>query len=712
MTMASPPTNLVLLWHFHQPCYRDLLTGRAHMPWVRLHGIKDYWGMAALLEEFPAMKCVVNFVPSLLDQLEAAAAGTVLDDFEELSRVPAADLDGKQRERALEVFFYANWDRMIRLHERYGELLEKRAPWKRPAAEAAADFTVEELRDLQTWFTLAWYHPLVIDRDIGLRSLVWKGREFTEDDKLYVLDRQRDILADVVPMYRRLAERGQVELTTTPHYHPILPLLADMRAAQVAMPGVKLPAHWKPVPEDAREHLRRAVESHTRRFGRAPAGCWPSEGSVSEAVVPMLAEAGFSWAATDEDILAYSLGEPLERSSAGLYRPYRAGGPWRNVDMIFRDRGLSDLIGFNYHSWWDQLGAARDLIAKIRGCGQGLVSVILDGENAWEHYPGGGVPFLRELYGGISRAAEHGEVVPVLPGEFLPGRRHRQLTRLWPGSWINHDFYIWAGHHQDQLAWDYLFHVRADLETASARRKPGDPALARAWESLYAAEGSDWCWWYGDDHNSGNDDAFDALFRLHLANVYRALGKKPPAFLSQPIKSSSAGTMQATRPSAPLKITLDGAATDHLEWLNAGSYRTAAGAMDRSGPPPLVEMVFFGNDAEHLFVRADFQAERREELAAGTELRLLAGKASDEAAAPASGVRSEAPGCRWTTPDRIEARNCRAVFDLTLEMAVSLAALGLAPGDDCSLALEVVRPDGTLERFPNEGAIRFELSRE
>jgi len=711
MTTATPaaagPTSLALLWHFHQPCYRDILSGRVHMPWVRLHGIKDYWGMAALLEEFPGVRCAVNVVPSLLDQLEAAAAGTSPDECETLARIPAEDLSAEQRRRALEVFFYANWDRMIRVHPRYGELLEMRAPWKRSAAEAEAsgDFSAADLRDLQAWFTLAWYHPLVIDRDPGLRSLVFKAREFTEDDKLYVLDRQRDVLSEVIPKYRRLAERGQVELTATPHYHPILPLLADMRAAQVAMPGVRLPAHWKPVPEDAREHLRRAVESHERRFGRRPAGCWPSEGSVSEAVLPMLAEAGFKWAATDEDILAYSLGEPLERTGAGLYRPYRAGPPGRELGVIFRDRGLSDLVGFNYHSWWDQLGAARDFITKVRGCGEGLVSVILDGENAWEHYPGGGVPFLRELYGGLSRAAERGEVVPVLPGEFLASRRGRRLERLWPGSWINHDFYIWAGHHQDQQAWDYLFRVRADLESMGAGRPAGDRQLERAWECLYAAEGSDWCWWYGDDHNSGNDDAFDELFRMHLANVYRALGRRPPDFLSQPIKSSGAGRMQATRPGGQFRATLDGRATDYHEWIRAGSYRTAAGAMDRSGPPPLVEMLFFGNDAANLYVRADFHAGRREELAAGARLTLLAGPPGK---GPADAGR--APACLWTSPDRVEASGCRAALDHILEVAVPLDALGLAPGADCALGVELQLPGGAVEAIPQEGRIRFALA--
>ncbi len=687
--MTAPA--LALYWHFHQPCYRDPATGRATMPWVRLHGIKDYYGMAELLREFPGVRCSFNFVPALLDQLEACAAGEAFDEFEELARRPAGELSPAERERAVEVFFYAHWDRMIRVHGRYGELLEKRAPWKRSAAQAAPDFSTEELRDLATWSTLAWYHPLAVERDAGLRELAAKGRDFSESEKLYVLDRQRSVLAEVIPAYRELAARGQIELTTTPYYHPILPLLVDMTSARAAIPGVRMPEHWKPVPEDAREQLRRAVASHRRRFGSAPAGCWPSEGSLSEAVVPLLAEAGFSWTASDEEILAYSLGRSMERSE--LYKPYRLEFGGENVAAIFRDRELSDAIGFVYHRWEDQAAAARDFVRRARESGGQLVTAILDGENAWEYYPGGGLPFLRALYAEL----EGSDISTVLPGDYLAEHPGERLAKLWPGSWINHDFYIWAGHRDDQRAWDYLFRVRADLERFAAE-DTDRAALERAWEALYAAEGSDWFWWYGDDHDSALDGAFDELFRKHLAGVYRALSRPAPDFLAEPIGGGH-GPLCATQPTGSLDVQVDGRA-DEAEWLAAGCYRTTAGAMDRSAAP-LVGRLFFGAGAGELFLRADFTESRRAEIDDRLDLHLVF-SAPREAELTVRGFAGDAP---QVFLDGSPAG--RLAWGHVLELAVPRAALDLGPGAECAFFAELRRGEEPLERVPDADLLRF-----
>ncbi|MHC4914288.1 MAG: alpha-amylase/alpha-mannosidase [Planctomycetota bacterium] len=695
--MSTPA--LVLYWHFHQPNYVHPATGRATMPWVRLHGIKDYWGMAALLEEHPGVRCSFNFVPSLLDQLEACIAGTCTDDYQELARRPAAEYSPADRENALDFFFHAHWDRMVRVHPRYGELLDRRAPWNRTAAEAAGDFSEADLRDLACWSTLAWYHPLAVERDAGLRELVAKGRDFTEAEKLYAIEHQRQVLSEVVPAYRRLAERGQVELTTAPYYHPILPLLADWNSARAALPGVNSPRGWKRLPEDAREHLSRAIDKHRERFGRSPAGCWPSEGSVSEAVVPLLAEAGFRWTATDEEILAYSLGRKMKPED--LHRPYRLDFRGGAVDAVFRDRALSDAIGFVYHGWEDQAAAAADFVSRAAACTGPLVTAVLDGENAWEYYPGGGVPFLRALYSGLEAATAEGRLRTVLPGEYLATNPGDRLSRLWPGSWINHDFYIWAGHRDDQRAWEYLFRTRADLVRLSADPKLGDEQLAAAWESLYAAEGSDWFWWYGDDHDSGNDAAFDELFRAHLAGVYRALGAEAPEFLAEPIGGPH-GPLLVTAPSAEIAAEINGQA-DEDEWLGAGCFRTTAGSMDRSGPP-LVDRVLFGSGREDLFLRVDFTASRREEVGPDLEVRF-------EIAAP----REAALAVRGLSPEGqpqifLDGEPAgRVAWDNVLELAVPLPQLGLAPGGECALRLAVVSGGESLQRVPADDLLRFTL---
>jgi alpha-amylase/alpha-mannosidase (GH57 family) len=692
--MAAPA--LILYWHFHQPCYIDPLSGRATMPWVRLHGIKDYWGMAALLREFPSVRCVFNFVPSLLDQLEACVEGTATDDYEELARRPAASYSAAERERALDIFFHAHWDRMIRTHPRYAELLEKRAPWGRSAVEATADFSDADLRDLATWFTLAWYHPLAVEADPGLAELQEKDRDFTEAEKLYVLERQRRVLAEVIPAYRAMVESGQIELTTTPYYHPIMPLLADMSCARVSMPGVPMPRKWRKLGDDAREQLRTAVESHVERFGSPPAGCWPSEGSLSEAVVPLLAEAGFRWTASDEEILAYSLGRAMKREE--LYRPYRLDVHGGAVDAIFRDRALSDSIGFVYHGWDDQLAAARDFVSRAKATGGQPVAAILDGENAWEYYPGGGVPFLRALYGELTRAAEGNELQTVLPGEFLAANPGKRLTRLWPGSWINHDFYIWAGHRDDRRAWEYLFKVREDLERFSASGTVEDEALERAWQSLYAAEGSDWFWWYGDDHNSGNDGAFDELFRRHLAGVYRALEEPAPDFLSVPIGGAH-GPLCATEPTGLLEVNLDGQASEE-EWLAAGCFRTTAGAMDRS-EVPLVEKLFFGLSAGEFLLRVDFSEARRAEVDGETELHLTFTAPRELSLT----VRGFAAGKPEIFVDGTPAG--RAAWDHVLELAVPREQLGMIPASECSFRAKLVREGELLQQVPADDALRF-----
>ena len=695
--MSSPA--LILYWHFHQPNYVHPATGRATMPWVRLHGIKDYWGMAALLEEHPGVRCCFNFVPALLDQMEACVSGDCTDDYEELARKPAADYSEADRRRALDVFFHAHWDRMIRVHPRYGELLDRRAPWKRSAAEADAEFSEADLRDLACWSTLAWYHPLAVERDPGLRELVAKGRDFTEAEKLYAIEHQRRVLAEIAPAYRALAERGQVELTTTPYYHPILPLLVDWTCARAALPGVTPPRGWKRLPGDAREQLVRAIEAHRGRFGHPPAGCWPSEGSVSEEVIPLLADAGFRWTATDEEILAYSLGR--EMKPGDLHRPYRLDFRGGAVDAVFRDRELSDVIGFVYHGWDDQPAAAADFVSRAAGRPGPLVTAILDGENAWEYYPGGGVPFLRALYSGLEAAASGGKLRTVLPGEHLAANPGKKLSRLWPGSWINHDFYIWAGHRDDQLAWEYLFRTRADLERLSADPRLGEEQLAAARESLYAAEGSDWFWWYGDDHDSGNDGAFDELFRAHLAGVYRALGADAPDFLSRPIGGPH-GPLRATAPSAEISAEINGQA-DESEWLGAGCFRTTAGSMDRSGPP-LVDRVFFGAGGGDLLLRVDFTASRRKEIGPRTEVRFeFAGPR--EAALTVRGLGSrEGPNLLLDgKPDG------RAAWGNVLELAVPLPALGLAPGAECSLRVEVTSVGESLQRVPADDLLRFKL---
>jgi alpha-amylase/alpha-mannosidase (GH57 family) len=522
--MAPPPVRLALVWHMHQPYYLDPETGESVLPWVRLHALKDYWGMVAVLDEFPTMRATVNLVPSLVEQVVAYAEERTWDRGLVLGLKPADALDRAEGEWLVREGFHAHAPTMIEPYPRYAELWRQRL--ERRAFDTAA------LRDLQVWQKLVWVDPDVAASDPSVRRLFQKGRGFDEDDKASLRAVELDVLRRVVPAYARAAARGQVELATSPYYHPILPLLCDSAAHHDAHPGAPLPDPPFRWPEDADAQLARAITAHTAWFGERPRGVWPSEGSVSPAAAAAIARAGFSWLATDEDILRRS------RAAAGLETPAplrhcpheyaSADGP---VRLLFRDHALSDAVGFIYQRW-PAAAAADDFLARVRAAAstasagrQATVTVILDGENAWEHYAGGGRPFLRALYQRLSAARD---VRPVTASEAVTGQAE-PLPHLFSGSWIHADFGIWIGHADDRRAWGQLASARQRFD--ERRAGLAEAPAAEALDALHAAEGSDWFWWYGDDHSSAHDRDFDALFRRHLRRAWRAMGEEPPAAL-------------------------------------------------------------------------------------------------------------------------------------------------------------------------------------
>ncbi len=454
---------------------------------------------------------------------------------------------------------------------------------------AAGRFTRDDVRDLQVWHKLAWIDPFYLDADPRIRRLVSKGYGFTEDDKADLREVELELLNRVIPEYRSAAARGQIEIAASPFYHPILPLLCDSDIYLRTHPDARRPREPFVHPEDAAEQLQRAVACHERLFGARPVGLWPSEGSVSDAMVPLAAAAGFTWMATDELILARTLGVTFTRDDRGqveqperLYAPYRIGGE-AGIACAFRDHVLSDLIGFTYANWDPQV-AADDLVRRLveagrryagrTGGGEALIPIILDGENAWEHFQGGGRPFLRAFYRELSG---HPELRTVTMAEGCRTAAH-SLPSIFPGSWIDANFYIWIGHADDQRAWSQLGDARAALGT------PGvDPeALAEAREEVLIAEGSDWFWWYGDDHSSAHDLEFDDLFRRHLRNAYRRLGKPVPDELYVSNISTLHGQRRLqSEPTALLAPVLDGEETSYFEWLGAGCVEVSPDA----GPP-------------------------------------------------------------------------------------------------------------------------------
>ncbi|HTY08528.1 MAG TPA: glycoside hydrolase family 57 protein, partial [Candidatus Edwardsbacteria bacterium] len=455
--------NVAFLWHMHQPCYRSPGNRAFRLPWVRLHALKDYFDMVRATDRFPGLRVTFNLVPSLLDQLAGYAEGAS-DVHLDLTALPAAELGEQQRCQVLRDFFMANWQTMIRPHPRYWELLEKRGCNFREAdlPRIARRFTAADLLDLQVWFTLSWVDPLHFEQRADLRELRQKGRGFTEQDKQVLLAQQAEILRSIIPAYRAAWEAGRIEVSTTPYYHPILPLLCDSDVARQCMPGAALPPRFA-YPGDAAAQIARGLDYAERLLGRRPAGIWPSEGSVSEQAYDLIAAAGARWLATDEGILARSLALPVRADAGQRYQAWALRGQGSPA-VFFRDQQLSDLIGFSY-AGWKAADAAQDMVGRLEQIASGLgaaaerhvVPIMLDGENCWEFYPGDGREFLDRLYAGL-QASDRLQCCTF--SDYLDRHQPDALPRLAPGSWINGDFGIWIGQDEDNQAWTLLLRAR------------------------------------------------------------------------------------------------------------------------------------------------------------------------------------------------------------------------------------------------------------
>ncbi len=611
-----PALRVIVLWHQHQPYYKDLVTGEYRLPWVRLHALKDYYGMVKLLDEFPNVHQTFNLVPSLIMQIQDYVAGTAHDPFLRVAAVPAKDLTVNERLFALQYLFQANPVNMIGRYPRYRELWERFRSAGDSPERADKYFQPQDFTDLQVLSQIAWFDEFFLE-DPNIAALIKKGRSFSLEDQAFVVARQRVMMGEVLPAHAVAAQQGRIEISTSPFYHPILPLVCDTNMGAVSTPGLPLPANRFVHPEDAREQLKRGLDLHQQVFGVRPVGVWPSEGSVSEEVLSIAQSLGVKWMATDEGVLGRSLGINFGRDGEGrlsqqtaekLYNIYRFENGPTQMHMIFRDHTISDLVGFVYSGMPPQ-DAANHLIHNIKQAAQpvlnqgrdAVVSVILDGENAWEYYPRSGREFLRRFYDTLQR--EPG-VEAVTVSEAIA--RHKdcgKLTSLVPGSWINANFNVWIGAPEDNRSWDYLYHARNLYAAAAPRASEAQRKLAL--EELFIAEGSDWNWWYGPEHHSANDRDFDELYRKHLSNVYQALGATPPDYLAQPI--SGAETRPEFTPQASyIHPRITGDMVRYFEWMGAAVYTAdhRAGAMH--GKQFLVDCVHAGIDDANVYGRLDF----------------------------------------------------------------------------------------------------------
>ena len=544
--MSVKPLKVVLYWHMHQPEYRDLRSGEYHQPWTYLHGIKDYVDMAAHLEAIPQARAVVNFVPILLEQIEdyAEQIKSYLGNSGALSDPLLAALAGpvlpSSQEARLELIRHclrANAERLIDPFPAYRKLADI-ARWLPEHPEMMLYVNDQFLVDLLVWYHLAWMGETVRREDARIKGLLKKASGYTLHDRRELLAVIGELLAGINGRYAALARRGQVELSMTPYAHPIMPLLLDIQSATEAMPDVSLPflQQYPGGEERVNWHLQQGLATFEKYFALRPAGCWPSEGSVSAATVKLLDEAGFKWAASGESVLRNSLAKSgmTPEPDSCIHHAYQLKG--QKLNCFFRDDGLSDLIGFTYSDWHADDAVANfvhhleNIADACADQDDSVVSVILDGENAWEFYPENGYYFLRALYKGI---AENSRLELTTYSDCIETAEPVRMPELVAGSWVYGTFSTWIGDKDKNRAWDMLGDAKRCYDKVISAGRLDDAHRQRAERQLAICEGSDWFWWFGDYNSAESVSDFESLYRMHLSNLYQILGEEPPAYLSE-----------------------------------------------------------------------------------------------------------------------------------------------------------------------------------
>lgn len=737
---------LNLVWHQHQPLYYKDANGVYTRPWVRVHATKDYYDMAATIEKYPQVHATVNLTPVLIRQLDDFVNNGAKDYYWVLSEIPAEELTLEQKDFILRRFFDANWDNVIRRFPGYEDLLDKRGGTTDEAINAALNsFTAQDFRDLQIWFNLAWMDPDVLTVE-PLKALVEKDHGFSEPDKKVLFDEVTRIMAEVIPQHKKMQDNGQIEVITTPYAHPILPLIYNSNLALVGNPDAEMPGQFSYV-QDVMAHLEKSVQVYQDHFGKLPTGMWPGEGAVAQDIIPFVSRAGYQWIASGEQVLASSLGigaftrdaQDTVKEADALYRPYivppAKDGPVSGepVVMVFRDLLISDKLGFTYSGTPGE-AAAADFMNRLENIrqelksegaqGPHLVSVILDGENAWEYYQNDGKEFLNALYRNLNESQTIRTVTVPEYMKMFP--EQKTLDTLFPGAWFSPNYDTWIGEHEETLGWEYLRKTRRDLAQYDFYKKktaPSPEALEQALDYMYLAEGSDWFWWYGADQDSGNDAYFDEGFRALLARVYQSLNEPVPEFVKVPI--IPARDMAAdTEFKGIFTPEIDGKTTEG-EWANAATYTLQGGAQARS--EDVITSISLGMDKTNLYARVDLKADSSIQENGKLGFYILSPKMKTNSGVSRNSAGKSEPtilgfgatalveidlanatgklylpsGVDWTLSGELEKVGIK---DGLTEVALPLALLGeLETGDDLRFRAVASTADRDLQMVPASG---------
>ncbi len=593
---AKKKLYLAFMWHMHQPYYKDDISGEYKMPWVFLHAIKDYYEIVRYIEKFSSIKATFNVVPSLLEQLREYESGFVNDSLLSLIKKHVSVLTVEEKKKLSTMLFYSNPKTMILPLKRYAELYDKKNSFK-DSDDFALQISDDEMVDLQVLFLLSWCSNALREKSKIVTSMLSKGRGFGHPDKEDLLDELFGFVKTIIPYYGKMQKEGRIEVSTTPYYHPILPLLLDKNAAKEADRGAVTPKEFADFRSDAAMHVKDAVSYYEGLFGAAPSTFWPAEGSVSVEALRLLSSNGVKHVGADEDVLFKSIEGRLR---SNLYKKYYVGDDYK-IGVLFRDKGLSDLLGFTYSNK-NPKEAAADFISRLSQIKDTLsfnpvVPIILDGENAWEYYDNNAKDFFEALYEEIERA-DWCETLTFSEVFQKDDVESGYIEHIKPGSWIYGTFSTWMGHEEKNRGWELLSIAKNSYEAKKSML--AEEADKKAKKELMIAEGSDWFWWYGDDHYTPQADEFDELFRKHLINIYKIIGETPPQKMFEPICKVKTGK-QRSKPKNYVSPTIDGQISDFYEWLGGGYVDLDAdfSVMDSGGFH--FEKLFWGFDDENIY---------------------------------------------------------------------------------------------------------------
>lgn len=705
--MFAKTLKIAFLWHMHQPYYFDPITKKFKMPWVRLHCVKDYLDMLLNVERYEKIHPVFNFTPSLIDQIELYLNGTP-ELHVELTLKNPDDLTPYEKALILKDFFMANWDTMIKPFSRFYELLIKRGNPKTQEEfiEASRFFTKQDFLDLQVLFNLTWVDPIFRQEDPFLKELVKKGRYFTQNEKELLIEKHYEIMGKIVPAYKKCFENNHIEISISPFCHPILPLLIDNYIAKISEPNTVLPSLRFQYPQDAFGQIVTAINFSESRFGKKIMGMWPSEGSVSDEALKLISKAGIKWTATDEGVLSKTLNLntlPAEK----LYRSYRYQTESGPLYLFFRDHRISDNIGFVYSRMTAE-DATNHLLRTLHNIKTHLdntsprqdyiVPIILDGENAWEFYPNDGNDFLNLLY----QRLEKDEAIEVVTfSEFINTfPQGEQISHIHPGSWINSNFKIWIGHQEDNTAWELLTEVRQIFEEQENSLDQGDIVELR--KSLYIAEGSDWCWWYGDEHSTEFDLEFDELFRAYIKDIYKKLNLPTPTKLDIPIVRKEKEVKPDKEMLNFITPKIDGKVTSYFEWLGSYSYNLKKFGFAMHRTHVYFENLSIGFDLQNLYLRLDpeIQFLKNKELFPIT----MTIRCNDKMVI--FGTVDESGLTNFSLTKENRNYTLEAAFQKVLELKIPLEYLNLKEGDTLFFNIYIELKDHESITFPPRGTIK------